>query len=137
MHKPLKAVDPYGPARRSAARMLIAQAVDATSGAFTASELAEGLASAGNGVGLATIYRALSAMEESGYVVRVGARGEAALFARCGRDGHHHHAVCTGCGAVEHVECHLDQTVGAAATGNGFTITDHEMTIFGVCKTCN
>ena len=50
-------------------------------------------------VGLATVYRTLAALESDGVVEVVSQEGGEAAYRLCS-PGHHHHLVCSGCGAV-------------------------------------
>ncbi|MRR12895.1 transcriptional repressor, partial [bacterium] len=81
----------YGTARTSAQRRLIAEVVTSLPGAFTAEELHRAVVERCAGIGLATVYRALAAMQSAGTVSPVGERGGSALLARCDRNDHHHH----------------------------------------------
>lgn len=108
-------------------------------GAFTAEDLARRArvvdATAG---ATATVYRALAAMERSGYIERVGQRDASALYARCGAGAHHHHhIVCDGCGRVAQATCPLDTGELARAGTSGFTIRRHEITLYGLCPDCS
>ena len=72
-------------------------------------------------------------MEAAGFIEPVGARGHATLYLHCPHEGHHHHVVCTGCGAVAAAECSVvDSAVGA----DGFIITGHDLTLYGLCPRC-
>lgn len=126
----------YGGVRLSAQRALIAEAVIGLPGAFTAEELHDAVARIAPGVGLATIYRALAAMDAAGSVATVGERGGSALLARCDRHDHHHHLVCTACGAVVGVDCPLGSEALASAERAGHLVTRHEITLYGLCATC-
>lgn len=124
----------YGGGRMSAARRAIARAVDAQSGrAFSVEDVAGCVRAASPGIGLATVYRAITAMEAAGSVEQVGSRDGATLYARCGSTRHHHHLLCTGCGAVADVECpvHVD-----VHTAEGFAVTGHSLVIYGLCAAC-
>jgi len=127
---------PYGNGRMSAARSLIARAFASSSTALSAKELRSTLADDGHEVGLATIYRALAALESSGYVTRVGTLGNSAVYARCEVEGHHHHLVCTNCRGVEHTACPLGELAFEAASAAGSTVTAHELELYGVCTQC-
>lgn len=116
----------------SAARAAIAEAAANANGAFTAESLHAQVAQARPGIGLATVYRAVAAMAESGYLARVGERDGAALYAVCSHGGHHHHAVCERCGTVTPVACALVPDT----LPPGFTMTRHEVAIYGVCAAC-
>ena len=87
-------------------------------------------------IGLATVYRAVSAMEDSGWLTRVGESGGNALYARCERAGHHHHAVCMACGRVEHTPCPVGED-STASVPPGFRVTSHELTLYGLCDACD
>lgn len=118
----------------TAQRQLIAGAVPPR--AFTVAELAVIVASIDERIGLATVYRAVTAMERSGWLTRVGDSEGCALYAHCDGDEHHHHAVCTRCGRVEHLPCPLDAAPLADA-GAGFRVTQHEITLYGLCARCD
>lgn len=135
--------NPYGDARVSAARRDIAHAVEELGRAFTVEELDAKLRTLNSPAALATIYRAVAAMERTGALARVGEQDGTTLYAACGPhwhgerpDDHHHHLVCTGCGAVEPVSCPVDSGVIRAAGDVGFVITRHEIRLYGMCRTC-
>ncbi|MBS3957102.1 MAG: transcriptional repressor [Clostridiales bacterium] len=104
--------------------------------AFTVEDLAAHLRRRGSGAGLATVYRAVAALVDAGTIARVGERGGSALWVHCAVPGHHHHLVCTECGRVAHSTCELGETTAAAATAAGFSITGHDLTLWGVCAEC-
>lgn len=122
----------YGFRRVSAARRVIAEQAARMDGVFTAESLHARVVAARPGIGLATVYRALAAMADAGYIVRVGERDGAALYAVCGHPGHHHHAVCERCGAIAPVEC----AFSPSALPPGFAMTRHDVAIYGVCSAC-
>jgi Fur family ferric uptake transcriptional regulator len=104
--------------------------------AFSAEDLAETLRAEGVRVGTATVYRAVAAMEASGFIEPVGVRDGAAVYTRCRGEGHHHHLVCESCGRVEEAPCDLADAVAKAALGTGFVVTRHEFTLHGLCPAC-
>lgn len=123
----------FGAGRRSAQRDEIARIAGGFGSAFTADELLAAVREAAPGVGSATVYRAVAAMEAAGYVESVGVRGTARLYVRCPEKAHHHHVVCTSCGAVAHADCSVDTS---APRPDGFTITGHVLTLYGLCPGC-
>lgn len=129
----------YGSGRVTATRRAIARAVADMPGAFTIDDLAERMRVLEPRVGsTATLYRAVAAMEESGYLERVGTRSGSALYALCAcRDEHHHHVVCDGCGRTARATCPVGPELAATIAAEGFTITHHEMTLYGLCKECS
>ena len=119
----------YGGGRVSAQRRAIADTVRRQSGAFTIEDLAAASSrGGGKAVGTATLYRAVAALEASGWLERVGARKGSALYVRCDAGAHHHHLVCERCGRTEPTSCPVQVAEEGPATRNGFVVTRHEVT---------
>jgi Fur family transcriptional regulator, ferric uptake regulator len=128
--------DAYGAGRSTAPRRAVASAASGFPGAFTAEQLAARVRLDSPGVSTATVYRSIAAMAASGYLTQVGEREGAALFARCQESGHHHHVVCTACGATAHTPCPVDEAGLAASAPEGFVVTSHEVRLYGLCAKC-
>lgn len=126
----------YGGARMSAQRTLIEQVIRELPGAFTAEELHRAVSAAAPGVGLATVYRAVSALQAAGSLSPVGHRNGSTLLALCDRHDHHHHLVCTECASVIAMECPLGDAALQAAEHEGHLVTSHEITLYGLCAAC-
>ena len=83
-----------------------------------------------------SVYNALNDFADAGLVRRIEPAGRPMLFElRIGDN--HHHIVCTGCGAVEDVDC----AVGHApcltpSQQHGFTLAAAEVTYWGLCPAC-
>ena len=93
----------------------------------------------GDAIGLATVYRHLQALAESGEadVIRT-ATGES-TYRLCGSTAHHHHhhLVCRACGRAVEVEGRAVETWAAkVAAEAGFVDVDHTVEVFGVCPSC-
>ena len=103
----------------------------------SAQQLHELLAAKGSTVGLATVYRWMQALSETGDVDVLRAADGEALYRRCDKRAHHHHLVCRSCGTTVEID---GPSVEAWATkvGNahGFTDIEHTMELFGICATC-
>lgn len=125
----------FGSGRANAPRAAVACAATRAGCAFTVDDLLRMVRADDAGIATATVYRAVAAMAARGYVERVGERDGAALYARCGTTRHHHHLVCTRCGAVADLPCPLDEAALDAAAG-GFVVTGHEVNVFGLCPAC-
>ncbi len=125
----------FGSGRRSRQRTAVLGAVEDLAGAFTVAEVAREARRVAPEIGTATMYRAISAMVESGHIERVGSRGMSALYARCA-EGHHHHLVCTSCGATAIAHCPVIEQDSLAADPDGFLVTGHELRLFGLCASC-
>jgi Fur family transcriptional regulator, ferric uptake regulator len=84
-------------------------------------------------LGLATVYRNLKALVEEGVLCTVELPGENPRFELAGRQ-HHHHFQCLDCQRVFDVHaCPGDLSRLAPP---GFTVLDHELTLYGRCGEC-
>jgi Fur family ferric uptake transcriptional regulator len=102
----------------------------------TAQEIHAALVDQGEKVGLATIYRTLSALNERGVVDALNHRPGETCYRLCS-EGHHHHLVCQDCHrVVELGDCDLDAWLSVRASRHGFTISAHTIEVTGVCADC-
>lgn len=102
----------------------------------SAQELHESLRLNGTRVALATVYRNLARLAESG-TVDVLLRDDGEATYHLGSPRHHHHLVCRACGACrEFADPELEQWVGSVATEHRFTAVTHELTLYGLCPVC-
>jgi len=120
--------------RGSGPRRVIVRAIAERRGAFTAQEIADELAP--SGVGRATVFRTLGALQELGYVTRLHVGPECERYALC--DGsHHHHLVCTICGGVFPIDAYaVDEAAAQAARAISFAVESHHLDVYGRCAAC-
>jgi Fur family ferric uptake transcriptional regulator len=88
---------------------------------------------------LATVYRSMHLLEETGMVKRFDLGDGVARFELLeeGDDGHHHHLVCTRCSdVVEIEECWMSPLEESIAESNGFKAVTHRLEFFGICPNC-
>ena len=88
------------------------------------------------GTSVQAVHGILAAFTQAGLVRRIEPAHSPALYERRVGDNHHH-VVCTGCGAVEDIDC----TVGHSpcltpSSSNGFQIQTAEVTFWGLCPAC-
>lgn len=84
-------------------------------------------------LGIATVYRHLKALVDEGALLAVNLPGENPRFEPVGHQ-HHHHFQCRQCQRVFDVHaCPGD--LGSLAP-QGFTVEDHDLTLYGRCKDC-
>lgn len=103
----------------------------------TAQELHARLQADGDRVGLATIYRNLSAMAEDGAVDVIRSDDGEARYRLCSTEEHHHHLVCRECSSTVEVEGPaVEEWAAAIAREHGFTEVTHTVEIFGRCAAC-
>jgi len=118
-------------------RLLIARSAAGMHGAFTVEELHRSAQDVVPGLGVATTYRAVAAMAGCGTLAVVGEREGRTLYVWCANGEHHHHLICTDCGRVAGIDCPLPEgDAFASARRVGFTVTRHDLTLYGLCDTC-
>ncbi|MDP1573591.1 MAG: ferric iron uptake transcriptional regulator [Coxiellaceae bacterium] len=89
-----------------------------------------------NDVGLATVYRVLTQFEAAGLIRRHNFEGGFSVF-EIEHGTHHDHLVCERCGSVkEFFDEALEKRQSEIADKNGFQITEHHHTIYGICSAC-
>lgn len=96
-------------------------------------EIHEAAATLVEGIGQATVYRAIKDMLEAGEIDEVTLPGEPSRYERAGLD-HHHHFHCTTCDRMYDVE----GCPGSLSTllPSGFTLSSHDITLYGTCADC-
>lgn len=102
----------------------------------TAQQLFQRLRSAGEPIGLATVYRTLGMLAEHGILDALTHIPGETCYRFCS-ETHHHHVVCSGCHRVVELEgCRAGGWIHAAAAQVGFQATSHHVEIVGVCADC-
>lgn len=106
-------------------------------GFVSAQTLHATLREANTGIGLATVYRALSGLATQGDADTLHSPEGEALYRACASSGHHHHLICRSCGtAVEIAATDVEQWARQTAAAYGFTEAEHVVDIFGLCAAC-
>ena len=90
-------------------------------------------------------YRNLSVLEACGVLHRVAGSDEFARFelAEDLTDHHHHHLICTSCGAVTDftapagLEASVEGLVAQVRETAGFVADHHRLDLFGRCSACH
>ena len=103
---------------------------------MSAEEIYRKLISAGEEVGLATVYRVLTQFEQAGLVVRHNFEGGHSVF-EMSSEKHHDHIVCVKCGRVEEfADDEIEELQNKVAENLGFELTDHNLNMYGLCPKC-
>ena len=123
--------------RQTAQRRAILDTLHHAPGPLTPQEVLDAARANHASLGLATVYRNLSALEEAGEVVPVHLPGESARFEVSGR-GHHHHFRCESCSGVFEftTTCPVATLEGVTLPG-GLRVRHHELTLYGLCSSCS
>jgi Fur family ferric uptake transcriptional regulator len=87
-------------------------------------------------IGIATIYRALSFLEEVKLISSIELNSDGKKFETNSKD-HHDHIICVKCNKIiEFVSEQIEQAQESVAKKNGFELLDHTMYLYGICKEC-
>ncbi len=104
----------------------------------TAQQIHEQLRAGGETVGLATVYRTLQSMADSGEVDVVRTSDGESAYRRCATTGHHHHLLCRSCGRTEEIMAKVVEAWAATiAAEHGFTDVTHDVELYGLCAQCS
>ena len=124
--------------RRSSARDAVVTALAAQDCCASAQEIHARLRTSGSAIGIASVYRTLELLHGMGLVTRVDTGDGVARFEPTHPDGeHHHHLVCTSCGAVEafHDDA-LEEAIHRIADRVDFRVDAHDVALRGACRAC-
>jgi len=87
-------------------------------------------------IGIATVYRALSFLEEVDLIASIAFGSEGKKY-ESNAKAHHDHLICTSCGKiVEFVDAEIEKRQEKIAKENNFKVTSHSMQLYGVCSQC-
>ncbi len=102
----------------------------------SAQEVHKLLVSRGEKIGLATVYRTLQALSETGLVDSLKNENGETLYKVCSQN-HHHHLVCTKCATTsEFNTSEIENLMQKISQENNYEISGHVIEIFGLCKNC-
>jgi Fur family ferric uptake transcriptional regulator len=118
-------------------REAVRTALDNTDGFVSAQGLHSALHASGSSIGLATVYRALTDLADSGEADSLQSPEGENLYRACSTTDHHHHLICRNCGLTVEIEADAVETwARTVAAENGFTAATHVVDVFGLCAAC-
>ena len=115
-------------------RRAVLDAVASLQGQFTLVEVYDRARAAEPGLALATVYRTVDLLRRTGSVRPLPTEGKA-TYVHC-HVGHHHHLVCTSCGAVEETSLCAAPSAAKLRRRHGFVAESHDLDIYGRCRRC-
>ena len=122
--------------RHTRQRAAVSAVLERTDEFLSAQDLHAALRADGERIGLATVYRALQALADSGEVDVLRTDDGQSAYRRCST-GHHHHLVCRACGRTVEVESRVvERWAAGVARDSGFVDTEHTVEITGTCAGC-
>lgn len=88
-------------------------------------------------IGIATVYRALSFLEDENLISSISVGKDAKKFETNFKE-HHDHLICTKCNKiVEFVSDKIEKEQEKIAKDNNFKLLNHTMYLYGICEECN
>lgn len=115
-------------------RRAVLDAIETADGAFTLVDLYDRARATHPELGLATVYRTVELLRRTGSVRPLAQDGRP-TYVRC-HAGHHHHLVCTACGAVEETQLCAAPSAAELRRRHGFRAETHQVDIYGTCGAC-
>ncbi len=118
--------------RNTRQRTAIRQAIADAARPLLPQEILQAAEAGAPGLSMATVYRNLRTLVDEGELRSVLLPGEVARYEVAG--GGHHHFQCLSCQRVFEVDaCPGDL---ASLAPPGFTVEDHDLTLYGRCAEC-
>lgn len=124
--------------RRTRQRAAVADALAESPGFRTAQQVHDLLVERNQRVALATVYRTLQSLAESGEVDSIRTPDGQSAYRSCSQGHtHHHHLICSTCGHTVEIELgSFEGLLADIAHSHGFTAVAHELELFGTCADC-
>ena len=105
--------------------------------AFSAEDLIKRLHRSNPRIGRATVYRSIEKLLRMKVLDRIDFADGTHYFRLCGSESHHHHLACTKCHRIIDLAFCLDKDrIATIGRQQSFSIEDHAITLFGLCKDC-
>ena len=124
------------PLRSTRQRRAVIGLLAATDEFRSAQEIHDAIRQGGDRVGLATVYRTLQSLVETGDVDLVKTDAGESVYRRCSAV-HHHHLVCRTCGRTVEIEGPAVETwAEKLAKQHGYSEVSHTLELFGTCASC-
>jgi Fur family ferric uptake transcriptional regulator len=119
--------------RNTRQRTAICEAIAQAGRPLLPQEVREAAQSMAPGLSIATVYRNLRTLVDEGELRSVLLPGANARY-EVARRGHHHHFQCLMCQRVFEVDACPGNLASLAPAG--FSVEDHDLTLYGRCREC-
>jgi Fur family ferric uptake transcriptional regulator len=119
--------------RNTKQRDALRRALERADRPLSVEELLEAGSRRVEGLGVATVYRAINALLVAGEIDAVEIPGESTRYERSDK-GHHHHFQCEKCERVFDVAGCLENVRKLAPPK--FRVKEHAVTLYGLCAAC-
>lgn len=123
--------------KRTKQRECLLTALECSDKPLSALGICEKMQRDGMTASLSTVYRILDFFEGKGLVNKIMLMNSDMSLYELNRNKHRHFAVCLHCNKIIEMEhCPLEASLPELENGN-FTITGHNLEIYGVCRECS
>jgi Fur family ferric uptake transcriptional regulator len=101
---------------------------------LTAEDVYKTLLNEGSDIALATVYRVLMQFEQAGILARSHFESGKSVF-ELNEGTHHDHLLCLTCGRVEEFfDPEIEARQREVAASRGFSLQEHALSLYAVCK---
>ena len=122
--------------KRTSQRALIWASLLDSKGHPSVEEIRDNLLKQGHRIGLATIYRTIKLLLQSGFIRQSKLHGMT-RYEPVVRQPNHLHFICNSCGStVEFPSRRIENLIRRATENEGFEERYSRYAVFGICKTC-
>ena len=84
-----------------------------------------------------TIYRNLELFDDLSLIYTQNGKDGSKLYKLVCHTAHHHHIICKSCGKMLPIDyCPVAPQLVALVEEKGFTLEDHHLELYGLCKEC-
>lgn len=118
-------------------RAMVLEAIYHSDGHLSVDEVHERVQRQSPYVDLSTVYRSVMFLKQQGVIGELRLDGQPVRYEAIHSGHEHHHAVCSGCGAM--IEIHSEDLESLSAILDakyGFTISLVHLTLTGLCPDC-
>jgi Fur family ferric uptake transcriptional regulator len=123
--------------KHSRQRELVADAFFATPGHVSVEELVVRARARDPRVSVATVYRTVKLLVESGLATARQFGGGQTRYEAAAGKAHHDHMICTGCGEIdEFADEQIEALQALVARRHGFEVESHKLELYGRCQRC-
>jgi Fur family transcriptional regulator, ferric uptake regulator len=119
--------------RKTKQRAAVQNAVENASRPLSIAEVLEAASRSVEGIGIATVYRAIGDLVAEGTVAAVEIPGEPTRYELAGKS-HHHHFQCEQCQKLFDIEGCIENLKKLLPPK--FRLSDHAVTLYGLCAAC-
>jgi len=118
-------------------RKIVMDVIESAGGHLTPGEIYARVHRDHSTIGLVTIYRTLEVLADLKLICRVHGEDGCHSYLMRRPNGHHHHVVCSSCGAVaDFTRCDIEALERKISRQTGFKIRSHLLEFEGLCQKC-